>query len=387
MVSEKTPLVANEKKGGKSYYQSAIIDEYTKSMTYCSHGKEAKYCCEIPDQNSDGSKSYSHCHSPDQDFGVDKRARKKLIIASILCLGFMLIEAVGGILANSLAIAADAAHLLTDFASFMISLFSLFIATRPATARMSFGYYRAEVIGALTSVLMIWVVTGILVYLAIERIMAGKYNLDAGIMVIISSIGVVFNIIMGISLQAGGISSGVNDGGESDMSHSDSQEGKQRTNINVRAAFIHVIGDFLQSVGVLVASITLYFRPEWKIIDPICTFLFSILVLATTSNIVKDVLQVLMEGIPKGIDFQEVQRTLFNIEGVIRVHNLRIWSLSMDKIALATHLAIGKNEDPALILKRASNLMRRKFDIFDLTIQVEDYRDEMMDCDQCKLPL
>ncbi|KAK8783488.1 hypothetical protein V5799_010145 [Amblyomma americanum] len=143
-----------------------------------------------------------HCHKNQSDeMDVDVSARRRLICASVLCLTFMLIELIGGILANSLAIATDAAHLLTDFASFMISLFSLWMGARPATKRLSFGWYRAEVIGALTSVIMIWAVTGVLVYMAIQRVISKEYNIDATIMLISASVGVVVNIIMGLALQ------------------------------------------------------------------------------------------------------------------------------------------------------------------------------------------
>jgi cation diffusion facilitator family transporter len=310
----------------------------------------------------------------------------------------MIAEAVGGILANSLAVATDAAHLLTDFASFMISLFSIWLASRPATQKYSFGWYRAEVIGALTSVLMIWVVTGILVYMAIERLSTGVFDLDARIMLITAGIGVLVNIVMGISLQVGGVPHGHSHGGggghghahggseESGHGHGHAHGAKAKDNINVRAAFIHVIGDFFQSLGVFIAALVIFFRPDWAFIDPICTFLFSILVLVTTFNIIKDVLNVFMEGIPKGIDFLEVQKTLLEIPGVLKVHNLRVWSLSLDKVALSTHLAVEKGRDPAVILKTASHSIRSKFDIFELTIQVEEYRDEMADCRQCEIP-
>lgn len=111
-------------------------------------------------------------------------------------------------------------------------------------------------------------------------------------------------------------------------------------NLNVRAAFIHVLGDFLQSFGVFVAALVIYFKPEYKLVDPICTFIFSVIVLLTTFSIIRDTLQVLMEGIPKGIDFNDVMNILMRIEGVKRVHNLRIWALSLDKIALSAHIAI-----------------------------------------------
>ena len=107
----------------------------------------------------------------------------------------MVLEIIGGVLANSLAIATDAAHLLTDFASFMISLFSIWLASRPATRRMSFGWHRAEVVGATVSVLLIWVVTGILVYIAVQRIVNQEFDLDATIMLITSAVGVGVNIM------------------------------------------------------------------------------------------------------------------------------------------------------------------------------------------------
>ena len=136
-----------------------------------------------------------HCHTDRGEGGIDKKARNKLIIASILCLFFMILEIVGGYLANSLAIATDAAHLLTDFASFMISLFAIWVAARPTSTRMNFGWHRAEVIGATVSVLLIWVVTGILVYMAVERIISKTYEVDATIMLITSGIGVGVNIM------------------------------------------------------------------------------------------------------------------------------------------------------------------------------------------------
>lgn len=155
-------------------------------------------------------------------------------------------------------------------------------------------------------------------------------------------------------------------------------------NINVRAAFVHVLGDFFQSLGVLIASLVIFFFPEYHIIDPICTFIFSVIVLFTTFTIIRDVLNVLMEGIPKGIDMQEVQKTLFNLRGVRKVHNLRIWSLSLDKAALSTHLAIEKGYEPSKILNAALREVKSRYDIFELTIQIEQYQDEMRDCEQCQ---
>lgn len=214
---------------------------------------------------------------------------------------------------------------------------------------------------------------------------------------------------MGISLQVGGVPHGHSHGHDPEKTPllEDMDRG-DRKNINVRAAFIHVLGDFFQSLGVFAAALAIYFKPEWAFLDPICTFLFSLLVLITTFHIIKDVMNVLMEGeggcdhtlehfwlydhffsfigIPKGIDFIKVHKTMDVIPGVIKVHNLRIWSLNMDKVALSAHIVTAPNEDKTRILKKASERLRSEFDIFDLTLQVEEYREEMDDCSQCQSP-
>ncbi|XP_075676358.1 proton-coupled zinc antiporter SLC30A2-like [Dermatophagoides pteronyssinus] len=378
-------------------YNSITNDESEKkndSIVYCIHGLDSELCCQVTCIKDNARQNYElpHCHFYNEENNrIDEQARFRLILASILCLIFMAIEIAGGLWANSLAIASDAAHLLTDFASFMISLFSIWMASKPASKNMSFGWHRAEVIGALTSILMIWVVTGILCYIATERIVENDFEIQSEIMVITAAIGVVVNIVMGCSLTCGGIPHGHSHGGGMenghghDHSHGFSTSDHQgKGNINVRAAFIHVLGDFFQSLGVLIASLVIYFYPDYRIIDPICTFFFSIIVLITTLTIMRDVLNVLMEGIPKGIDIKEVQRTLLNIDGVRKVHNLRIWSLSLDKAALSTHLAIEKGKESTHILNATIREIKSRYDIYELTVQIEEYRDEMKDCQQCQ---
>ena len=158
-------------------------------------------------------------------------------------------EVVGGVLSNSLAIATDAAHLLTDFASFMISLFAIWMAARPKSQKMSFGWHRAEVLGAIVSVLMIWVVTGVLVYMAVLRLVTRQFEIKAEVMLITSGLGVLVNIIMGASLHQHGHTHGGGHDAEHGHSHGAHAD---KENINVKAAFIHVIGDFLQSLGSMI---------------------------------------------------------------------------------------------------------------------------------------
>ncbi|XP_023941638.1 zinc transporter 2-like isoform X2 [Bicyclus anynana] len=410
MSEDKKPLLLF--KDGKATYGSDAPAR-GRRVIFCVHGNPSTGCCQVTETTADAddgdirngsiSEAARHCHRSRNE-EIDKRARRKLIIASILCVIFMIGEIVGGILSNSLAIATDAAHLLTDFASFMISLFSLWVASRPATRKMSFGWYRAEVIGALTSVLLIWVVTAILVYMAVQRVIYKEFEIDATVMLITSAVGVAVNLIMGLTLHQhghshGGGSHGHSHGGtnpvlnnkqkertDSDAESSSSHQHEHGENINVRAAFIHVLGDFLQSFGVLVAAVVIYFKPEWNLVDPICTFLFSVLVLITTFNIIKDTLLVLMEGSPRDVDFQEVANTFMSLPGVVRIHNLRMWALSLDKTALSAHLAIRTGASPQKVLEQATRLVHEKYNFFEMTLQIEEFNDGMEACSQCKMP-
>ncbi|KAM8792010.1 proton-coupled zinc antiporter SLC30A2 [Rhynchonycteris naso] len=311
----------------------------------------------------------SHC-DPKKE-----RARRQLYVASSICLVFMIGEVIGGYLAHSLAIMTDAAHLLTDFASMLISLFSLWMSSRPATKTMNFGWQRAEILGALLSVLSIWVVTGVLVYLAVERLISGDYAIEGGTMLITAGCGVAVNIIMGLTLHQSG--HGHSHG------HDSSQ---QQESPSVRAAFVHVIGDLLQSLGVLVAAYILYFKPEYKYVDPICTFLFSILVLGTTLTILRDVILVLMEGAPKGMDFTAVRDLLLSVEGVEALHSLHIWALTVAQPVLSVHIAIAQNTDAQAVLKAASARLQGKFHFHTVTIQIEHYSEDMKDCQACQGP-
>ncbi|XP_004850685.2 zinc transporter 2 isoform X4 [Heterocephalus glaber] len=290
------------------------------------------------------AQSNHYCHAqkdPSSHCDLKKeRARRQLYVASAICLVFMIGEVIGGYLAHSLAIMTDAAHLLADFASMIISLFSLWMSSRPATKTMNFGWQRAEILGALLSVLTIWVVTGVLVYLAVERLVSGDYEIKGGTMLITSGSAVAVNIIMGLILYQSG------HGHSHGSGHSHEDTSQQQENPSVRAAFIHVIGDLLQSLGVLVAAYILYFKPEYKYVDPICTFIFSILVLGTTLTILRDVILVLMEGTPKGVDFTAVRDLLLSVEGVEALHSLHIWALTVAQPVLSVHIAIGANARP-----------------------------------------
>ncbi|XP_063217612.1 proton-coupled zinc antiporter SLC30A2-like isoform X2 [Bacillus rossius redtenbacheri] len=301
-----------------------------------------------------------------------------------MCLMFMVAEIVGGYLAGSLAVMTDAAHLLSDFVGFVVSLFSIWVGQWPPTKKLSFGYYRAEVLGALGSVSLIWMMTGIFVFMAVQRIISEDFTIEANTMMIVSGIGVAFNIIMGLVLN--GACEAVRHAHAHSHAHAH-PHAKQQRSINVRAAIIHVLGDLIQSVGVLVSAIVIKFYPQAKLIDPVCTFLFSAVVLATTVTIVRETTHVLMEGFPRHLDHSTVASRLHEIEGVRSLHGLHVWSLTTDKNALAVHLVVDPGADPEVVLRQAQKLARWELGVLSTTVQVERYcPDASRDCPSCRAP-
>ncbi|KAL5509440.1 hypothetical protein EMCRGX_G004816 [Ephydatia muelleri] len=406
------------------------------------------------DVSSLSSQQSDHCDCHVKDSPSDatsRNAQNKLWIACGIALVFMIAEVVGGLLSNSLAILTDAAHMLSDFAAFLISLFAIWIARRPASQKMSFGWYRAEVVGAVISVLIIWLLTGVLVYEAILRIINQDYEIDADIMLITACGGVFVNVFMMAVLGHGhshgggghGHSHGGGGGHGHEEHHGDDHHGhshghdhhghdhhdddhhghdhhghshggggnqvintnadeesinldeedievkmssvkKLAQNINVRAAFIHVIGDLIQSVGVVIAGYIIKFEPTWKVADPICTFLFSILVLFSTTNILRDALLILMEATPRHVNYEEVKRDLGKVAGVKHAHSLHIWSLTLTRTALAAHLALEPGVNYQDVLDAANAMLKTNHGIEQTTLQVEEYRVAMDTCRTCQ---
>ena len=354
-----------------------------------SHGDEA----ETGSVGSHGSDRSGHCHDDWDSKAPENRAERVLWIVAGLSVVFIAGEAAGGFIANSLAIITDAGHLLSDLLSFIISIVAIRTARHPASRRLSFGYYRAEIIGATISIVILWVLTTILVLLAVERIVAGNLEVDPDVMLITAGAGVVFNLVMGGVLMFGSGGHGHSHSGLSHAhSHGHSHGGEEgghgvtegtRKNVNVRAAFVHVIGDLVQSIGVLIAAVIIKFT-GWKLADPICTFLFSIIVLFTTITVLRDIFYVLMEATPPHIDYSALRSDLMTVPNVSAVHDLHVWSLNMEKAALSVHLAISETERAVETVQEARQMILKKYTVEMVTIQVEAFDKSMNECDKCK---
>ena len=388
------------------------------------HNKNHKHAHKHDHKHND---KHDHCHdhkhgeSSPAKLSVEERqkqkeeksskALKQLYIASCVSLLFVALQLVGGILANSIAIMSDTAHLAADLIGFLISIFSIKLALRPADKALSYGYDRAEILGTILSVVFLWGLTVWLLYEATLRIF-NPPKIQEDFMMITAWAGLLFNIIQ-LTILGHGHSHGHDHSHGDDTHHGDHHahgkhahgnknekknaltqpliEGqnnqgevvkveKKQKNINIESAELHVLGDLLSSVGVIVASIIISLFDNATIADPICTYFFSIIVVANSLPIIRRCLHVLMEGSPDDYDVLAVEEAFKNIEGVQDVHDIHIWAISNGVHSLSAHI---KSDKPLETLKLATEMCQKKFNITHTTIQVEghDAHDHQFECE------
>ena len=328
-------------------FRSFNFTQTTRHLTTVSHSTQAsgrldsqeslKMADAHTHDSHNGGHSHDHGHSHGHSHG--SALRKALVVTLI----FMVLEAVGGYMANSLALVSDAAHMLTDAGALLLSLCILWLSRRPSTPVMSFGYHRLEILGALASGLVIWVLAGFLVYAAVQR-MSNPPEVQGPMVFVIATIGLLANLASMKFLH-----------------------GAQHHSMNVRAAYLHVIADCLGSVGAMIAGGVLWWT-GWRPIDPIITVIFSALMLFSSWDLVKESLGVLMESAPRSVNPELVQGDLAGVDGVTEVHDLHIWTVSSGRLALSVHLISRVGE---AVLTRANDLLSEKYGIHHTTIQIE----------------
>lgn len=327
------------------------------------------------------------------------RIIKKLAKVCCFCFIFMIVELVGGYIAGSLAIMTDAAHLLSDLSGFFISIISLYIALRPANNKLTYGYHRAEIIGSVVSISIIWILTGYLIIQAIHRLL-NPQPINGLVMFCIACLGLTFNLIMARILMSDDeitnkfeedsdkeielvknktpekvVVTGSGHFKKIDITENEKvqEDEDKEENVVLRSTYIHILGDTIQSLGVVVASSLIYFlqdnHPLIVRVDPICTFIFGIIVLSTSIPITFDLMNVLMESAPQNINQEILMEEFRAIPNVVDLHDIHIWCLTRGKIALTAHF-VSKNPQKTLEL---STEICKRHGIFHSTIQVEDY--------------
>ena len=273
---------------------------------------------------------------------------RPLVITLILVLVIMVAEVIGGILSNSLALLSDAGHMLTDALALGISLFAISLARRPATATRTYGYHRAEIMAALSNGTILILVSIYIFYEAAQRF-SSLPSVKSPLMLVIAAIGLVVNII-GLSLLRRG----------------------SRKSINVKAAFWHVFGDTMSSIGVITAGVIIYFT-GWYIVDPILAVVIGIIILWGAVRVVRESADILLESVPRHVEMEKVTAAVKNVTGVEDMHDIHIWTITSGIYALSAHLKIADQTVSAScdIVTRVNELLERDFNITHTTLQLE----------------
>jgi cobalt-zinc-cadmium efflux system protein len=288
---------------------------------------------------------HGHHHHFEETREGNKRG---LTIALLITSGIMLLEFFGGLLTNSLALLSDSGHMLSDASSLFLSLVAIWFATRPASPNKTYGFYRFEILAALFNGATLFVIAVFIVWEAYERVLEPP-TVASGSMMIIASVGLLANLISAWALM---------------------RKGDVKNNVNLRSAYLHILGDALGSVGAIIAGLFMLLF-SWYIADPIISIIVALLILKSAWGVVKHSIHILMEGTPITIDQHEVKSTLEEIEGVIDVHDLHIWTITSGLDTLSCHILIEDHKEGQVILQQAIDRIKDKFKIEHTTIQIE----------------
>jgi cobalt-zinc-cadmium efflux system protein len=289
---------------------------------------------------------HHHAHHGSDHHANRSTDRAQLATVLALVLLYLVAEVIGGWWANSLALLADAGHMLSDAAALGLALFALWIAQRPADPRRTFGYYRAEILAALANGATL---IAIAVYIFIEafRRLAEPPEVMGGLMMGVACGGLVVNAIGLWILNSG-----------------------KHGSLNVRAAWLHVLGDTLGSVGAIVAGMLMW-AFQWYWADPVASVLIGALVLYSAWSLVKESVAVLMESTPQHLDVDQIRDAIIAIDGVLAVHDLHIWTITSGLNSLSAHVVVRDGADHAAVLRDVREALHEQFGIDHLTIQIE----------------
>jgi cobalt-zinc-cadmium efflux system protein len=260
---------------------------------------------------------------------------------------YMLAEIIGGLITGSLALLADAAHMLTDVGGLALALLAIRFAAREATPQRTYGFLRLEVLSALTNAVVLLLLTVYILYEAYKRFISPPEILS-GPMLAVAVVGLAVNLVS-MRLLAAGSSEGV----------------------NVKGAYFEVLSDMLGSIGVIVAALLMMWK-GWWLADPIIGAGIGLFIVPRTWLLLKQVTHILMEGVPPNVDITTVERNLSSIQGVAAVHDLHVWTITSGFDAMSCHLVVDDLSVHRKVLQEARRIMKEEFGIDHVTIQVED---------------
>ena len=293
------------------------------------------------------------------DHGIATAPERSLRIALALTGTFLIAEVVGGVVTNSLALLSDAAHMFTDVAALAIALLAIRIGKRAADRQRTFGYARFEILAATFNAVLLFLVAMYILWEAVDRFRTPA-PVQSGAMMVIAALGLVVNIISMRLLQA-----------------------NSEKSLNVKGAYLEVWSDMLGSVGVLVAGAIIQFT-GWTLIDPIIAVVIGFWVLPRTWVLLKDSLNVLLEGVPSGMALEKIESEVVSIPGVVAIHDLHVWAVTSGKALLTAHVVRDSTTDigDAALLAAVRARLKERFDVHHATLELERAGDGSVAADE-----
>lgn len=268
-----------------------------------------------------------------------------LAFALLVTLGYGLVEFIAGAAFHSLALMSDAGHMLSDALALGLAAFASWVGTRPAGARHSYGFARAEVVAAFVNGLAMLLIVVFIVVEAISRLLDPQPVTGFGVMVV-AVVGLLANLFVAYLI------------------------GRGERNLNTRAALLHVVGDLIGSVAAITAGAVIYFT-GWQPIDALLSLVIAVLILGSTVKLILDALHVLMEGVPAGMRMEEIRTAIGTFAGVRAVHDLHVWNISSGQVALSAHIELDNLDNWASLLESARQMLQSRFGIAHVTLQPE----------------
>ena len=275
-------------------------------------------------------------------------SKKALWITLLLTAFFAIVEMVGGLLSNSLALLSDSAHMISDVLALGLSMVAIYLASRAPNSRYTFGYLRFEIIASFLNGLALCIIAVGIFIEGIRRFINPE-PIDLKLMLLIASIGLAVNLILTLVL---------------------SRSVKKEDNLNVKSALWHFIGDLISSIGVIVSAVIIYFTGLlW--FDPLISLVIGAIIFTGGAKIVREAYYILMEAVPKSFDLEAIRADISAVEGVEDVHEMHLWAVSSGHYSLTTHVFINENIQPFCVLLAINEVMSSRYGIDHTTIQME----------------
>jgi cobalt-zinc-cadmium efflux system protein len=285
---------------------------------------------------------------PTHERSYPQSGKRNLGIALGITIVFFFIEFVGGIITNSLALTADAWHMLNDASALAFALVAAWLAERPIDVKKTYGYHRTEILAAFLNGIFLWIVAVFIFYEAIQRFQHPA-TVESLEMLIIATSGLIANGLCAVVLS---------------KSKSES--------LNIKGAFLHVLSDTLGSVGAISAGLIMIFT-RWYQADPLISMLIGLLIFYGSSKLIRESVNVLLEGVPYGIDVNAVERKIIELKGVKGIHDLHIWCITPTRMCImSAHVVVNKGINKKKLLSDLISMLKEQFGIDHTTIQLED---------------